>query len=135
MEDNSKIESTPADQAKTNAILAWVFAPFTSYAWKDDSNELVKSHARESFYIGVAELAVFVVFTILQSIINSIFFSTFNYGLFGIGAIISLFFSIAWLGVTAFLVVPRILGIVAANNGKEYRLPVVSNLVKKYIKL
>ena len=41
---------TTASEAKTNAMLAWIFAPITSYVWKDSTDEFLKAHARASLY-------------------------------------------------------------------------------------
>src|SRR5690554_4991274 len=76
---NAPAATTSADSAKTNAILAWIFAPITSYVWKDESDPLLRNHARESLYLGVANLAVMVILWVL-----SIFFSIFLIGGFGI---------------------------------------------------
>lgn len=127
--------SSAASSAKTNAMLAWIFAPFTSFAWKDDSDEFVKAHARESLYVGIAQLAVVLVVYIVQAILFAIFFSGLSFGMLGIFGLFGLLFNLIWLATFAFMIVPRIIGVMKANEGQKWEFPQVTNLVKKYIKL
>lgn len=123
------------EDIKTTAILAWVFAPLTSFMWKDHQNEFIRFHARESLYLGIANIAVVIVLTLLQvcmQIFAGALFFTPAFALFGL---ISCFFAIIWLGVTAFIVVPRVVGVIKAANMEKWEVPYVSRFVSRYIKL
>jgi uncharacterized Tic20 family protein len=130
--------STPAPTAKanmstSNAVLAWIFAPFTSFAFKNDPDELTRAHARESFYLGIANIAVLLVVFILQVCIG-IFMGLIFYSAYGINALIQCFWSLVWLAELAFILVPRIIGAMKASQGEKWTVPYVTEFLSKYIK-
>jgi uncharacterized Tic20 family protein len=124
-----------SSQSKTNAMLAWLFAPITSFIWKDDADAFVKEHARQSLYLGIANIAVFAVLFLLQICYGIIFANLLWSVLWGISALISCFWSLLWLAASAFAVVPRIIGIVKANDMKTWEVPYVTKFMSRFIKL
>jgi uncharacterized Tic20 family protein len=128
--------SSAPTEAKTNAILAWLFAPITSFAWKDSSDEFLRSHARESLYLGVANFAVYLVLFVMQFLYNLIFVPLlFSSIVFGFGVILNCVWGVLWLAAGLFVLVPRIMGIVKANNREKWEVPYVNPFVKRFIKL
>lgn len=129
----SPATSTTSDP-RTTAILAWLFAPFSSYLFKDEQDALVRSHARESFYLGIANLIALLAVGILNVCIGSAFSAIlWNSGL-GLLQLMSCLWSVLWLAVAAFIGVPRIVGIVKANNREEWKVPYITDFLSKYIK-
>jgi len=126
---------SPSEEARTNAMLAWIFAPFTSFAWKDDKDEFIKAHAGESLYIGIAQAALFIVILGVQACFSITFFNSFGLGMIGLAGIFGLALSILWFAFWVFAFVPRIIGAINANNGQIWRLKEVSALVKRFVKL
>lgn len=124
--------STSADP-KTNAILAWLFAPFSSFLFKDDKDAFVHAHARESFYLGIANLAGLVVLGILN-VCSSMLLGTLFWSQLGFYTLISCFWGLLWLAWAVFCVVPRIMGIIKANNMQTWEVPYVTKFLSKYIK-
>ncbi len=133
MTDTATVDS----QAKTNAMLAWIFAPFTSYAWKDNTDEFVKAHARSSLYLGVANIISTIVLLVLQicfgTILGALFYS--NGALFGFASLLGCGWSLLGLANGAFVIVPRIVGAIKANNGEQWEVPYVNEFMAKFIKL
>lgn len=140
MESNTTPQPTvvpSASQDKTNAILAWLFAPLTSFLWKDDPSEFVRAHARESLYFGVANILLVVVFLLLQicyGIVMGVVFGS-VYSLSAMELLLACIWNILWLAVWAFGIVPRIIGMVKANGMQTWTVPVVNEQMKKFIKL
>lgn len=138
----SQVQPTPpastgngtASDPKTTAMLAWIFAPFTSYLFKDESDPFVKSHARESFYLGIANIAVLLVLGVINICVSAVFYNfLWSAGLI-FAQILSCLWALLWLGVVAFIAVPRIMGLVKANNHEEWKVPYVTEYLSKYIK-
>lgn len=121
---------------KTIVILAWLFAPITSYLFKDESDPFVKSHVRESFYLGMANVVLLVVMFVLNivfGVLSNLFF--YNSGfLYGILTLINCLCSLIWLVVALFLGVPRLVGIIKALNMETWEVPYVTKFLSKYIK-
>ena len=127
---------TTASESKTNAILAWIFAPITSYVWKDNPDEFVKAHARASLYLGVANVISTVVLMVLQICMGVVFAAVlYNSYLFGFSSLISCFWGLLNLANGAFILVPRLVGVIKANNGEKWEVPYVSEMMQKIIKL
>ena len=133
---SAETNMTPSE-SKTNAILAWIFAPITSFVWKDSSDQFLRSHARESFMFGVATIVGFLVLSVLNFAysltLGNLFYSSF--ALFGIGSLLSCLWSLVWLAFWAFTVVPRIMGAIKASNNQTWTVPYVSKFMSKYMKM
>jgi uncharacterized protein len=101
--------TTSPSNNKTNAILAWLFAPITSFIWMNDADEFLKHHAKQSLYWGVADIVVWGILFVLSFLI--------------IGACLMPIWAIIDL-------VVRVMGIVKANNGEKWVVPVIGGMVK-----
>ncbi|MCA9378910.1 DUF4870 domain-containing protein [Candidatus Dojkabacteria bacterium] len=148
MEENmqnadSMMESTPAAPSsapmsggssddKTNAILAWLFAPISSYLLKDQQDPFVKNHVSESFYFGIFSIVLAVVFGVIAACLSILFGSLFG---FGLSSILACGINLLWLAVFLVVSVPRLIGIIKAVNHETWTVPYVSEFMKKYIKL
>jgi uncharacterized Tic20 family protein len=117
---NVKQPSTSATQNKTNAILAWVFAPITSFIFMNDKDEFTKKCAKHSMYFGVADFIIWVLL-ILGSTFGGIL-------TFGIGTICCTILMLVW---SAASIAVRIIGAVKANNGELFEVPLISKMVKE----
>lgn len=130
-------QSSTASDSKTNAILAWVFAPITSFVWKDSPDAFVRAHARESLNFGIANvvlwLVLWVVSVVYNIIIGNLLYSSFT--LFGLASLLSCVWSLLWLAFWIGSVVIRIMGAVKASNGQTWTVPYISKFMSKYIKL
>jgi uncharacterized Tic20 family protein len=124
-----------ASDTKTLAMLAWIFAPITSFVWKDHEDAFVKSHARESLYFGVASILVALVGFVVQTCFSIVIGYTLTGPLFGIASLISCVWSLLWLAVGLAFIVPRIVGVVKANSMEEWTVPYVNEFMKRFIKL
>lgn len=118
------------DTTKTNAILAWVFSPITSYLWKDDKDAFVRHHAIQSLYLGIFNLATFVILFILN-IFTAISFSFIP----PFAAILQCLLGLVWLVWNVSVIVPRIIGAIKALNGETWEIPYLGEFMRKYIKL
>ncbi len=120
------------ESAKTNAILAWLFAPFTSFVWRNSENELLSNHAKESYYLGVLNLVAFAILFVLQIcysvFLGSLFYSSFY---FGIGTLVSCVWWILWLIIVAFVSIPRIMGIMKASKRETWRISWIPDSIRK----
>lgn len=125
--------STKADP-KTNAMIAWIFAPFSSYLLKDEQDEFVRAHARESFYLGIANIIALIAVGILNVCYGMVFNVLFWNSGFGFASLLSLIWSVIWLAIALFVSVPRIVGIIKANNNEKWTVPYVTQYLSKYIK-
>lgn len=137
-EQTSKPLVAPASDAKTNALLAWIFAPITSFLWLKDQDEFLRHHARESFYFGILNIALYVIVFIVQTCVNIVFLNLLFgnvYSLSGLGALFSCFWGMVWLALAVFSIVPRVIGLVKANNGELWTVPLVSEYMSKIIKV
>lgn len=127
---------TSASDSKTNAILAWIFAPITSFVWKDSPDAFVRQHARESLNFGIANLvilvALWIVSFIYNIIIGNLLYSSFT--LFGLASLLSCVWSLLWLVFWVGSVVIRIMGVMKANNGQTWEVPYISKIMSKYMK-
>lgn len=94
---------------KTSAILAWFFAPITSIIWMNEKDEFLRYHAKQSLSWSLVSIAVYVVCTVTAFLI------------------IPACFAALWAILD---IVVRIYGIVKANNGEKWEVPVVGNLIK-----
>ena len=124
--------STPSSDLdpKTMAILSWLFAPITSYFWKDHQDAFVKNHAQESFLFGVLSVIVTIVLMVLNACIG-ITAAFIPY----LDVMISCLFSLVWMIFSLLMLVPRIIGIIKALNGEKWTVPYVSEFMRKYIKM
>lgn len=119
-----------SQDAKTNAALAWLFAPITSFIWRDETDAFLRNHARESLYVGIFNAIT----------VTIVFFLNFCVAL-TLGFIEPVFFlaqcilTLVWLAVWASILVPRIIGIVKAMNGETWEVPYISEFMRRYIKL
>lgn len=108
---------TSSSTNRTNAILAWVFAPITSLIFKDDKDEFTRKCAKHSLYFGVAVVAIHIVMWILGTI-GSVFI---------VGIFCFMLDAVVWLADLAV----RIMGAVKANNGELFEVPITSKWVKE----
>jgi len=118
MAEEKKVSSAAPN--KTNAILAWVFAPITSFIFMNDEDAFTKKVAKHSMYFGVADFVMWVVL-ILGSTLGGII-------TLGIGTICCSILSFIWGAVSLAV---RIIGAVKANNGELFEVPVISGMVKE----
>ena len=98
-----------ASANKTNAILAWLFAPITSFIWMNDADEFLKHHAKQSLYWGIASFIAWAILFVLSFVV--------------VGACLMPVWGIIDL-------VVRIMGIVKANQGEKWVVPVIGGMVK-----
>lgn len=103
--------TTPAStgDTKTNAILAWIFAPITSAIWMNDKDDFLRFHAKQSLSWGIVSLVGHFL----------CFLSSFLF--------IGLCLWPLWSLVD---IVVRVYGLIKANNGEKWEVPVVGGLVK-----
>lgn len=94
---------------KTNAILAWLFTPITSLIWMNDKDEFLQYHAKQSLSWGLVAIFGYVV-----CFVTSFF-------------LIGLCLWMIWPLVD---LVVRVYGIVKANSGEKWEVPVVGGLIK-----
>jgi uncharacterized Tic20 family protein len=125
------MSTTPVktDDTKLFAILAWVFAPITSYIWKDHENALVKNHARESFYVGVLHIFLAIAIFFLQIL------AALTLGFIGFDWLVQAPLALLGFALSVAMVIVRIVGIIKAINGEQWTVPYVSQYLSKYIKL
>ncbi|MFC1780224.1 DUF4870 domain-containing protein [Patescibacteria group bacterium] len=102
---------------KTNAILAWVFAPLTSFIFMNDEDAFTKKCAKHSLYFGVGMIIVHIALWVIGTVLTFIL----------IGPLCFLLDSVVWLVDIAI----RIMGAVKANNGELFEVPVTSGMVKE----
>jgi uncharacterized membrane protein len=95
----------------------WILALIPLLTKKDDRE--VQWHAKNGLAILVAEVAIWIIFTILGFVIHTIP---------GLGCGIATIQCVIWIG---FLVI-RILCIVKGTSGQRFRLPVVSDMADKW---
>jgi len=94
---------------KTNAILAWLFSPITSLIWMSDSDDFLQHHAKQSLAWGITAI---------------------------IGHFLCFFLSFVFIGMCIWPLwsildlVVRVYGLVKANNGEKWEVPVVGGLIK-----
>jgi len=105
---------------RTNALLAWIFAPITSVIFMNDEDEFTKKCAKHSLYFGVADVIMWVVL-FLGSTFGGII-------TFGIGTICCSILMFVWSAVSLAV---RIIGAVKANSGELFKVPVISDMVKE----
>ncbi len=94
---------------KTNAILAWIFAPITSAIWMNDTDDFLRHHAKQSLSWGIVSIIGH----------GACFFLTF--------LIIGVCLWPLW---SLLDIVVRVVGLVKANNGEKWEVPVVGGLIK-----
>ncbi len=104
---------------RTNALLAWIFAPITSFIFMNDKDEFTKKCAKHSLYFGVAMIIGHVIMWILMAILTAV--------TLGFGAMCAWILPTAWIAVD---LAGRIIGAVKANNGELFEVPVISGMVK-----
>ncbi|MBD3280960.1 DUF4870 domain-containing protein [Candidatus Dojkabacteria bacterium] len=109
MAETNTTAKTTDGQAKTNAMLAWLFAPITSIIWMNEKNEFLQYHAKQSLSWSLTAIVGHVVFSV----------ST----VFLIGLCLWPLWSLLDIGV-------RVYGLVKANNGEKWEVPVVGGLIK-----
>ncbi len=118
------------DTIKTNAVLAWVFSPITSFIWRDEKDAFLRNHARESLYIGIFNAITFVVLFILNICI-AISFAF----IAPLAALFQCLLGLVWLAWSVSVIVPRIIGAIKALNGETWEVPYISEIMRKYIRL
>lgn len=104
--------ATPESPNRTNALLAWIFAPLTSFIFLNDEDAFTKKCAKHSMYFGIASIVIYIVLSVIATVS------------FGILSCLIFVWSIADLAV-------RIMGAVKANNGELFEVPVISGMVKE----
>jgi len=127
--------SNVASEAKTNALLAWLFSPITSFVWKNEKDAFLQKHARNSLYYGIANIILVAIVFVIQILYGVIVGALLWNVLWGLGTLLSCVWSAIWLVVSAFSVVPRIVGMIKANNGEVWEVPYVQKWLEKVIKL
>lgn len=94
---------------KTSAILAWIFSPITSIIWMNDKDDFLKYHAKQSLAWGIVAI---------------------------VGHMLCFFLSFIFIGMCLWPVwsildlVVRVYGLVKANNGEKWEVPVVGGMMK-----
>ncbi|MBU0975669.1 MAG: DUF4870 domain-containing protein [Patescibacteria group bacterium] len=104
--------ATSASPNRTNALLAWIFAPLTSFIFLNDEDAFTKKCAKHSMYFGIASIVMYIVLSVLATIS------------FGILSCLVL----VWVAVD---LIVRIMGAVKANSGELFEVPVISGMVKE----
>lgn len=143
MEDNTTSNAAPAqtvanrDEIKMLAVLAWIFAPISSFVLKDNSNEFVRWHARASLYFGIAALVAYVIGWVGMEILWRVFFMLLGTALAfsWLWGIVALLVQLAWLVVWCAVVIPRLYAAWKAYNLEKWEIPAISNFVRKYVKV
>ena len=101
----------------TNALLAWIFAPITSFIFMNDEDEFTKKCAKHSLYFGVAMVVIHVALWILGTV-GAVFI---------VGSVCFCVDAVVWVADLAV----RIMGAVKANSGELFEVPVLSDMVKE----
>jgi uncharacterized membrane protein len=110
-------KSAGAAPNRTNAILAWVFCPITSFIFMNDEDEFTKKCAKHSMYFGVADLVLQIVLWVGGTLLAFIAVGICCYAVAGVWGIVS--------------IIVRIMGAVKANEGELFEVPVISGMVDK----
>ena len=102
---------------RTNAMLAWLIAPITSFIFMNDEDAFTKRCAKHSLYFGLVDVAI-------------------HLGLWIVGAVLSLIVVgvccyVIWIGWVFVSIGVRIIGAVKANQGELFEVPVISGLIKE----
>lgn len=113
----AKVKSPTAAPNRTNALLAWVFAPITSFIFMNDEDEFTKKCAKHSMYFGVADVVIQIVLILGGTILSFAFIGICCFPIAGIWGLVSL--------------AVRIIGAVKASNGELFEVPVISGMVKE----
>ena len=113
-------ETAAPSPNRTNALLAWIFAPITSFIFMNDADEFTKKCAKHSMYFGIAMILGHVLMWILSSVLTAV--------TLGFGALCLWILPTGWFVVD---IVGRIMGAVKANNGELFEVPVISGMVKE----
>jgi uncharacterized Tic20 family protein len=129
------MDTNVSSEARTNALLAWLFSPITSFLWKSDKDAFLQKHARNSLYYGIANLILVAIVFVLQILYGIIVGALLWNVLWGLGALLSCVWSVIWITVSLFSLVPRIVGMIKANNGEVWEVPYVQKWLEKVIKL
>lgn len=108
--------TTSSSNSKTNAILAWIFAPITSLIWMNDADEFLKHHAKQSLYWGIASVIVYVGGNVLAFVLSFVLIGFLFWCVIGVWVILD--------------IVVRIMGAVKANQGEKWVVPVIGKMVK-----
>ena len=113
-EEKKAVASSPN---RTNALLAWIFAPITSFIFMNDEDEFTRRCAKHSMYFGVAMVVIHVAMWILGTIGTLVI----------VGSVCFCVDAVIWVADLAV----RIIGAVKANNGELFEVPVLSDMVKE----
>lgn len=115
--------STPSGNRTIMIILAYlgILALIPLLVEKDDAE--VQWHAKHGLVLFVAEIALFIVLSILQSIIGSIPV---------IGCLSLLVGAVVWFVLCIGILIVHIMCIVKGINGQRFTLPVVSEYANRF---
>lgn len=106
-----------ASPNRTNALLAWIFAPITSFIFMNDEDEFTRRCAKHSMYFGVADVVIQIALWVGGTILAFIVVGVCCYVVAGVWGLVSL--------------AVRIMGAVKANNGELFEVPVLKDMVKE----
>ena len=109
MAEATTASTASGSNSKTNAILAWIFAPITSLIWMNEKDDFLKYHAKQSLAWGITAIIGHAVCFALSFVI--------------VGMCLWPIWGLVDLGV-------RVYGLVKANNGEKWEVPVVGGMVK-----
>ncbi|MDD3647197.1 MAG: DUF4870 domain-containing protein [Candidatus Dojkabacteria bacterium] len=109
--------ASAATPNRTNALLAWIFAPLTSFIFLNDEDEFTKKCAKHSMYFGIADLVIQIVLWVGGIILSFAVIGVCCFPLAGLWSLVS--------------IAVRIMGAVKANNGELFEVPVISGMVKE----
>ncbi len=112
-----KKQTSSASKNRTNALLAWVFAPITSFIFMNDEDPFTKKCAKHSLYFGVVDVVLQVVLILGGTILSFAFIGICCFPISAVWGLVSL--------------AVRIIGAVKANNGELFEVPVISDMVKE----
>lgn len=110
-------KAVAASPNRTNALLAWIFAPITSFLFMNDEDEFTKKCAKHSLYFGVADIIIQVVLWGGGTVLSFVVIGVCCFPLAGLWGLVSL--------------AVRIIGAVKANQGELFEVPVISGMVKE----
>jgi len=116
-EEQKTAQPASSSNSKTNALLAWIFAPITSFIFMNDEDAFTKKVAKHSMYFGVAMVILHVALWILGTLGSIVV----------VGAVCFCIDAVLWIVDIAV----RVIGAVKANKGELFEVPVISGMVKE----
>lgn len=105
-------KSSNAMDPLLQAILMYLFAPITGLIWMNETDDLVRFHARQSLYWGLLNIIVWVLITVLSAVF--------------IGVCLMPIWGLVYLGGTIYMIVEM-------NKGNKTKLPIIGDMAEKNV--